>query len=476
LTEVKHHVLYNELAAIAGSKYVSDDDFVLFAYSRDTGPYPGKIQGIVARPASTEEVVEIVKLANRTNTPVVPSGGRAGIYGVPPGSPGRGIVVDLTRLDKVLSIDEDNMCATAQAGIRLAEFDTKLGEKGWSIHTAVAPWYSDTVGGQLSALPGGGAGVETSAVGWNRHFVNGMKVVLPTGSVLQTGTGGNVGKNVIWAPEFGGPDFTPMFIGDAGAFGIKVEATYRMFRAHPIRKGGGATFKSFEDLYRCYRSLCLIEPAPYAILSAQSPFSMKLMGCPEEWTFMWVAAGYSEEEIALKSKWVKENIERAGGKEADDPGVMEFVKMQCVGKSIAEMGEWATPGRYALMEVVCPLGQLQECFTTMASLTTKRLEERDMIARRHESCVACGCNTTIFSQYIYWDDTDERYREGILEINKEFFDVAASHGWMPDTNQRNTCKTVAKYWTPAFHNYMATIKKALDPNNIMNPGMWGDLL
>lgn len=88
MTEVKHHVLYNELAAIAGSKYVSDDDFVLFAYSRDTGPYPGKIQGIVARPASIEEVVEIVKLANRTNTPVVPSGGRAGIYGVPPGSPG----------------------------------------------------------------------------------------------------------------------------------------------------------------------------------------------------------------------------------------------------------------------------------------------------------------------------------------------------------------------------------------------------
>jgi len=77
MVEVTHHPLYKELGAIVGSKYVSDDDYVLFAYSTDTGPMPGKIQGIVVRPGSIEEVVEIVRLANQTFTPVVPCGGRA---------------------------------------------------------------------------------------------------------------------------------------------------------------------------------------------------------------------------------------------------------------------------------------------------------------------------------------------------------------------------------------------------------------
>ncbi len=85
----EHHALYRELSAITGSKYVSDDDFVLFAYSMAMDPLPPKIQGIVVRPGSVEEVVEIVKLANVTHTPLMPSGGRASIYGMSPGAAGR---------------------------------------------------------------------------------------------------------------------------------------------------------------------------------------------------------------------------------------------------------------------------------------------------------------------------------------------------------------------------------------------------
>jgi glycolate oxidase len=475
--EVKHHFLYNELAAIVGSKYVSDDDYVLFAYSRDTGPYPGKVQGIVVRPGNVEEVVEIVKLANRTRTPVIPSGGRAGIYGVPPGSPGRGIVVDMKRLNRVLSIDEDNLVATAEAGISVAEFQTKVEEKEWTIRTALQPWYSDTVGGQLSGAPGGGTSTTMSTDGWNRRYITGLKVVLPTGSVVQTGAGGNVGKNVTWGYEVGGPDLTGMFIADGGTFGIKVEATYQMYRPPKIRGGGAAFFNGPEDTYRFYRSVFEIEPIPCTVIVMFSPYCCRSYGLPEGWVSMWAVQANDEEEKELKLRRIREKLEKAGGKETDDPAFLDMLETGLIsGRKMREMGELASAGRYALMEVISSLGDALKCFKTVTELVAKRYEEKGIIARRSEGLVACGPNTHISSIIAWYDDTDPKVREGVLEVFKEFFDVAAKHGWLPDATGGYACKVMADHWTPAFFNLMRTMKNALDPNNIMNPGLWGDLI
>ena len=73
-----HHELYQELQSIVGSTYVSDDYSVLLSYTKDTSCVPpASAQGVIARPGSTEEVVEIVRLANQTRTPLVPMGGKS---------------------------------------------------------------------------------------------------------------------------------------------------------------------------------------------------------------------------------------------------------------------------------------------------------------------------------------------------------------------------------------------------------------
>ena len=103
----KRHELLDELGSIVGAKYVSDDYSVLLSYTRDVSTFPtGKPQGVIARPGSVDEVVEIVRLANQTRVPIIPMGGKASISGVPPGQPGRGIIVDMRRMDKVLDIDD----------------------------------------------------------------------------------------------------------------------------------------------------------------------------------------------------------------------------------------------------------------------------------------------------------------------------------------------------------------------------------
>jgi len=116
----------------------------------------GKPQGVVVRPGSVDEVVELVKLANQTRTPLVPMGGKATLSGVPSGQPGRGIIVDMKRMDKIIEIDKVNMAVTCQAGITMGELAGKVNELGYDVHTAGTPHYSDTVGGHISGEPGAG--------------------------------------------------------------------------------------------------------------------------------------------------------------------------------------------------------------------------------------------------------------------------------------------------------------------------------
>ena len=118
-TAKRHHPLYDRLAGIVGEKYVSDEEFVLSTYNTyDTSCNPpGPVLGIVVIPGSTDEVSEIVKLANATKTSIVPRGGGASIKGYVAGEPGRSINMDMIRMNRIIELDTDSKFVTAEAGI-----------------------------------------------------------------------------------------------------------------------------------------------------------------------------------------------------------------------------------------------------------------------------------------------------------------------------------------------------------------------
>ena len=189
----------------------------------------------MVRPSCTDEVVDIVKLANATKIPIVPSGGRASFYGTPKGLHGKGIVVDMTRMNKMLNFDEYNLTVTAEAGMTTSEFSTYIWDRGWDVHTAFQPFYPDTLGGQIAGFAGGGGGMELFVAGFNATHIPGVKVVLPDASIVQTGAGAgsNVHCDMIYDRYPGNPDLTGLFIGDAGTFGIKVKQRIACTRILP---------------------------------------------------------------------------------------------------------------------------------------------------------------------------------------------------------------------------------------------------
>jgi len=460
---------------MVGPSYVSDEDFTLETYSRDTSPLPPNKQGIVVRPASTDEVVDIVKLANVTKIPIVPSGGRASFYGTPRGMHGRGIVVDMTRMNKLLNIDEVNIHATAEAGLTTAEFTTRLWDAGWDVHTAVQPWYPDTLGGQISGFGGGGAGMEMGAVGFNATHIGGVKVVLPDATVVQTGTGAgnNIMNKMIYDRYPGGPDITGLFMGDGGTFGIKVEATYRMYKYAPLRVARATYFESTAQAWDMCLELSLYDPIVYQTCAIIEPsrFMQETMGLEKQMTVI-VAKGNTENEMNAKLEIIDEILAKHKGVEATGPG-MEAWKSDCTtGRRFREMGEFSGPGTYTYFEYHIARSQVLECQETTVKFVTERLEKEGIEYRHQPAITGVGAPTWIVST-IYWIRGEDKHAQQVMqEAFAEATELAASRGWYPDCHQGWGTRMMAKYWPKHHYEMMKRLKGTLDPNNIMNPGVW----
>lgn len=188
----------------------------------------------VVLPASTAEVREIILLANDEKVAVVPYGGGSGLMGGAL-SLQTGIVLDLRRMDGVLEMDKEARLARVQAGIVLEALEKMLNENGlilghdpWTLPVA-------TVGGAISTNSVGYRGGKYGSMG---DQVLGMEVVLPNGEILRTRS---VSKSST------GISLKHLFIGGEGCFGIITEATLRVFPLPEKRSLYAFRFASFEE-------------------------------------------------------------------------------------------------------------------------------------------------------------------------------------------------------------------------------------
>jgi len=224
---------YKEIEGIIGSKYITEKDFMKAAYSRNVDPaFPDRWADMIVRPVSSEEVSEIVKIANKFKIPMVPRGGGADLVG---GSVTQGgILLDLTRMNNILQINEENFYCEVEAGITWGALVSRLHEKG--LTTGVlgpGSGFSATIGGGLSNST---AGFGSTKYGVVPDICLGVEVVLPNpqGTIIRTGAAAN--KYAEPFCRYGvAPDFTGLFMGDVGTMGIKTRAFLKLFPVTPFK-------------------------------------------------------------------------------------------------------------------------------------------------------------------------------------------------------------------------------------------------
>ncbi len=475
----KHHLLYEPLVAIVGPKYVSDEDFTLWSYSQDSGPFPGKIPGIVVRPGTTEEISEILRLANRTNTPVVPRGGAASLFGLPHGEPGRNIVLDLTRMDEILNIDEENLTVTAQCGITMSKLGTLLEERGLFAHLMLMPYYSDTLGGALAGVVGGGWPLDFAQAGSNWRYVLGLKVVLPNGSIIQTGggPGTNLFQKVTFFREGGSPDVTGLFIGDGGIFGVKTEATLQIWPLPEVTRAGSFLFESFEDLWQALgKGIQSKNPLPYNFLAAFDPECMTLLsqGKVNKWGLLYATKGPSEKEVIPRGEVIQKICSQAGGKAG--PEILNQIITEEGGRAVlSNMGNFVSLGEWVFLESIVPKKDFPCHYLKCRSFIRRRFEEEGLEAYGaicFDMILTCLQNAGFSGTNISYPDHIPEAREKVLKIAKEYYEFAVREGGFLWGHQGYGTEVLASFWSPTFYEFMLTLKRAIDPKNILNPGLW----
>ncbi len=205
----------HELRAIVGSQWVGNEPEDLICYGFDA-TFKEALPDAVVSPATTDEVSRVMQVAHRFGLPVVPRGLGSGLAG---GSiPIRGgIVLNLTRMNRILEIDKVNMIVVVQAGVVTADLQAEVAKQGLYYPPDPSSQRHSSIGGNIACNAGG---PHCLKYGVTADYVMGLEVVLADGRVLRTG-----GKTIKHAVGY---HLSQLFIGSEGTLGIITEATLKL--------------------------------------------------------------------------------------------------------------------------------------------------------------------------------------------------------------------------------------------------------
>ena len=239
------------LGSIMDPTRVSLDPLTRMAYSRDASPLALKaaadgvsthVPRAVTWPETTQEVRALVRAAARLGATLVPWGGGSGIVGGALAGTGS-IVVDMKRMDRIIDIDPISMTVTVEAGILGAVLEDRLNARGLTCGHFPQSMQSSTVGGWLAHR---GAGAFSTKYGRVEDLVLSIEVVLPDGQVLHT--------RAVPASA-AGPDLGALFLGAEGTLGVVVSVVMQVFPAPEARLHRAFAVGSFSDGLEAVRGI-----------------------------------------------------------------------------------------------------------------------------------------------------------------------------------------------------------------------------
>lgn len=181
---------------------------------------------------TTEHVVATVQIAQRFSAPIVARGAGTGLTGASMGTAGE-IVLNLSRMNRILGIDTENQVAHVEAGLINGDFNAELVKQGYWFAPDPASRDISSVGGNIATNAGG---LMCAKYGVTRESVLGLTVVLADGTVITPGR--RTAKGVT------GFDLTSLFVGSEGLLGIITEATVRIL---PVPQGRTVTLSAYFD-------------------------------------------------------------------------------------------------------------------------------------------------------------------------------------------------------------------------------------
>ena len=229
--------MVDELRAIVGEDGVVWKPEELLVYECDAYTLEKNLPNFVVLPKSTAEVVAIVQLCVKRNVPFIPRGAGTSLSGAVLAVTG-GVMITLSRMNRILSVDSRNRRAFVEAGCVNAWITQAVKSKGLLYAPDPSSQPACTIGGNVATNSGG---PHTLKYGVTTNHVLGLEIVLPDGEVVWLGARPDGGEDT------DGYDLRGAVIGSEGMFGVVTKVLVRLVRAPQSYKTMLGVFESVDD-------------------------------------------------------------------------------------------------------------------------------------------------------------------------------------------------------------------------------------
>jgi glycolate oxidase len=448
-----------KLESIVGKGNVLTSKVELLTYGYDaTADMPHQLPDAVVLPKSVEEVQQIVNLARENNIALYPRGSGTNLSGgtIPLK---KGIVISLQHMNKIVEVDNENLTATVEPGVIIQDLNNAVAKFGLIYPPDPGTVATATMGGSVAENSGGLRGLK---YGVTKHYIMGMEVVLANGDKVRFG-----GKTVKNVTAF---DFSNLFIGSEGTLGIITQIICKLVPGPKYRRAMLATFKTVEDAGNTVAGIIAshVIPATLEIMdnkTLQAVEDYAKIGLPTDAAALLLIEvdSMSEQIVAQETEAVQAVVKKNNGD----------LK---VATSDAERDKLWSARRAALPA----LAQLGNC-VIIEDATVPRSKITDMLVAC--STIAKKYNVTLgtfghagdgnLHPTILADKNNKEEMDRVHKAVDEIFATAIKFGGTL-TGEHGIGIAKMKYLSSELGqsgvNLMKSIKEALDPTYIMNPG------
>ena len=466
------------LIELLGSENVKDDPELLAEYSEDFTEVEASKPAVVVFVTETEQVRKIVSKANEQKTPIVPRVYGTNIGGLTIPTEG-GIVMDFTRMNRILEVNVDDMYAVIEPGVTqgmlkdyLIEHDIPL-----TLGYSLAPPRTSSFANALL----GGLTNRSLKYGDQSEWISGLEVVMADGSLVKTGSWALDG-----APPFGlvpFPDLTGLFIAWQGTTGIATKMAFQLWPRHPLNErlfiltyGTSATYRAMMQL--CRKEICddiggLSWPSGKMMMGVKRPHPIPSEGEPTFFLYVDLTAEIPEEMAAKKKilMSVLEELRKDGEKYEDPLDIMTLVK---VNKAMDKFVDFPTDLDFLTdhggggLSWIGTYGAVSR-FTEAADAGTEIMVRRGfapMIVSRPMR----GGHFGVLRFITVFDKKNPEEVERVKAVNREVLDMVTERGFIMYKTPIWAWKLLAPKMDPGMLDLIAGVKKLMDPNRILNPG------
>ena len=458
-SEVTDEII-ERLRGIVGPKNVLVAEEERERYSCDEMPVSKPhFPDVVVKPEDAAAVSKVLRLANEKRIAVTPRGGGTGVCGgcIPVYG---GILLSLERMNRILEIDEENFVAVVEPGVVLADLYRAVEERG--LYYPLYPGETSAfIGGNVATNAGGMRAVK---YGVTRHFVLGLEAVLATGEIVETG-----GKFVKCSTGY---DLTQLIIGSEGTLAVVTKIILKLTTRPERREVLFIPFNRLQDAINAVPDILRHKITPVGIefmerdiiqiveqsLDREIPFH------DYEAFLMIIIDGESEGEILEAARRIEEVCLGNGAVDVFVPG-SERAKRELLEARERFYPAVKQTGLMETADVVVPRSKIPEFITRVKEIAVKH--QMPILGFGHAG------DGNVHLMLLGKDMAQDAWRGKLPQVFADIYQVGASLGGVI-SGEHGIGFDKKSYLTMTMDReliqLMRRIKRAFDPNNILNPG------